>query len=413
MVSKSQQSSFSSDNPLFSPSRILILLIVLICIIGIFHFVRNHPKVEAKPTTATISLPGQFAVAFPQQGESAVGTDSLGVIASSPDQTPVPIASVTKIMTAYLVLQAHPLKPGEVGPTLTMTAEDVANYKNDLALDYSVLEVKEGEQLTEKQLLEALLLPSADNIATALARWVAGSDDAFIAKMNETAQTLGMTSTHYADVSGVSEATVSSAVDQIKIAQVAMQDPIFREIVSMPQATFQTAGTIYNVDSMLGQHGIVGIKTGSTLAAGGCFVSATPIGVGADKHYIIGAVLGQKTAQSLQSALDLNAQILDQARSQIKLYPLSSSANSYGQIIDPWNSNSVLNSDKAVQIWGYPGMTASLSVDVQDTQLPIPSGSNIATLKVQSSQSVQQIPLQNSEQINPPSFFWRLFRNWI
>lgn len=413
MASKMQQSSSSSDNLLFSPSRLLLLLIVLICAISIFHFVTNHPRIEAKPTTSTITLPGQFVVIFPQQGESAVGTDNLGVIASSPDQAPVPIASVTKIMTAYLVLQAHPLKPGEVGPTLTMTAEDAANYKNDLALDDSVLEVKEGDILTEKQLLEALLLPSADNIATTLARWVAGSDDAFIGKMNETAQSLGMTSTHYADVSGVSEATVSSAVDQIKIAQVAMQDPTFREIVSMPQAAFQTAGTIYNVNNMLGQHGIVGIKTGSTLAAGGCFVSATPVGVGTDKHYIIGVVLGQKTAQSLQSALDENAQILDQARSQIKLYPLLPSENGYGQIIDPWNSNSALNSDKPVQIWGYPGMTTSLLVDVKDIQLPIPSGSNIATLKVQSGQSVQQIPLQNSEKINPPSFFWRLFRNWI
>jgi D-alanyl-D-alanine carboxypeptidase (penicillin-binding protein 5/6) len=413
MIAKSQQSSPSSDNLLFSPGRILILLIVLICAIGIFHFVRNHPKVAAKPTTATLTLPGQFAVTFPQQGESAVGSDKLGVIASSPDQTPVPIASVTKIMTAYLVLQAHPLKAGEVGPTLTMTAEDAANYQNDLALDYSVLEIKEGEQLTERQLLEALLLPSADNIATNLARWVAGSDDAFIAKMNETAQSLGMTSTHYADVSGVSEATVSSAVDQIKIAQVAMQDPTFREIVSMPQADFQTAGTIYNVDSMLGQHGIVGIKTGSTLAAGGCFVSATSVGSGADKYYIIGAVLGQKNAQSLQSALDVNAKILDQARSQIKFYPLPPSTDGNGQIIDSWNSNSALNSDKSAQFLGYPGMTASLSVDVQDTQLPIPSGSNIATLNVMSGQSVQQIPLQNSEQINPPSFFWRLFRNWI
>jgi len=413
MASQSQQSSSTSDNTLFTPSRVLILLIVLICATGILHFLRNHPKVEAKPTTATITLPGQFAVTFPEQGESAIGTDNLGIIASSPDQTPVPIASVTKIMTAYLVLQAHPLKPGEVGPTLTMTAEDVANYKNDLALDYSVMEIKKGEQLTEKQLLQALLLPSADNIATTLARWVAGSDDAFIAKMNETAQSLGMTSTHYEDVSGVSEATVSSAVDQIKIAQAAMQDPIFREIVSMPQATFQTAGTVYNVDNMLGHHEIVGIKTGSTLAAGGCFVSATPVGVGADKHYIIGAVLGQKTTQSLQSALDANAEILDQARSQVKLYPLAPSANGYGQTIDRWNSDSDLNSDKPVQFWGYPGMAASFSVDVADTPLPIPSGSNIATLKVQSGQSIQQIPLQNAEQINPPSFLWRLFRNWI
>ncbi len=408
------QSPFSDLLNNLSPGRLLALFIVIILITGSIHFVNNHPKIEAKPASASISLPGQFAVTFPQQGESAVGTDNLGVIASTPDQSPVPIASVTKIMTAYLVLQTHPLKPGENGPTLTMTAEDVANYKSDCANDYSVMEVKEGDQLNEKQLLEALMLPSADNIATTLARWVAGSDDAFIAKMNDTAHSLGMTSTHYADVSGVSESTVSNAVDQIKLAQAAMQNPVFREIVAMPQATFKTAGTVYNVNSLLGQHEFVGIKTGSTLAAGGCFVGASSISSGSEHHYIISAVLGQKTSQSLQSALDANTLIQDQARTQIKLYAMPTE-NGLGRLIAPWSGSgtSALNSSKPAQFWGYPGMTANLSIAVKDIQLPIPSGTEIATLKVQSEQSVQEIPLQDTEQISEPGFLWRLFRNWV
>lgn len=220
-------------------------------------------------------------------------------------------------MTAYLVLKAHPLKPGEDGPILTMNAEDVSDYQNDLSNGYSILKVTQGEQLTEKQLLEGLMLPSGDNIASTLGRWVSGSEDAFVAKMNDTAQSLDMTKTHYADASGVSQATVSNAVDQIKIAQAAMENPVFREIVAMPKATLPVAGTVFNVDTMLGKHGIVGIKTGSTTIAGGCFVSATPVVVGDETHYIIGAALGQK---SLQSALDANAKILDQVRSEFKLY---------------------------------------------------------------------------------------------
>ncbi|MDR3599355.1 MAG: D-alanyl-D-alanine carboxypeptidase [Desulfosporosinus sp.] len=274
-------------------------------------------SVEANPTSPTAALPGQFPVTFPDQGESAVGTENFGVIASTPNQTPVPIASVTKIMTAYLVLKAHPLQPGEDGPILTMNVQDVSDYQNDLSKGYSILKVKQGEQLTEKQLLEGLMLPSGDNIASTLGRWVSGTEDAFAAKMNATAQSLGMTKTHYADASGVSPATVSNAEDQIKIAQAAMENPVFREKVAMPQATLPVAGTVFNVDTMLGKHGIVGIKTGSTTLAGGCFVSATPVVVGDETHYIIGAVLGQK---SLQSALDANAEILDQVRSEFKLY---------------------------------------------------------------------------------------------
>jgi len=407
-------SSGHSGSLFLKKQTLLLLFITVICVISIIHFFTNHPKIKATPTYPTITLPGQFSVTFPPQGESAVGTDNFGVIASSPDQSPVPIASVAKIMTAYLVLKAHPLQPGEDGPTLTMTTQDVSDYVNDLAQGDSVLAVEVGEKLTEKQLLEGLMLPSGDNIATTLGRWVSGSDTAFVAKMNETAQALGMTQTHYADISGVSPATVSNAVDQIKIAQVSIEDPVFQEIVATPQATFPVAGTVYNVNSMLGTHGIVGIKTGSTLAAGGCFVSATPIGVGTKAHFIIAVVLGQKTNdQPLHTALNANAKILDEVRSEFKLYPLTSPPTGIGQVITAWDSNSALYSPKPIQFLGYPGMTASLSITLLKTQMPIPPGENMATLKIQSGKSAQEFPLQNSEQINPPGILWRFFRNWI
>lgn len=390
---------------------ILVLVVVLfVCILGIVQYKRPLPIVEAKPTSTSSTLPGHLSVPFPEQGESAVGTENFGVIASSPNQTSVPIASVTKIMTAYLVLKAHPLQPGQDGPTLTMNAQDVSEYQKDLNNGYSVLKVAEGETLSERQLLEGLMLPSGDNIADTLGRWVSGSNPDFVAKMNETAKSLDMTKTHYEDASGVSEATVSNAVDQIKIAQAAMEDPVFRQVIAMPQATLPVAGTVYNVNSMLGKHGIVGVKTGSTSAAGGCFVSATPVVVGDETHYIIGAVLGQKSQQSLQSALQANADILDQVRPQFKLFTLDEPAAGFGQVTTAWHSNSALKATKPVQIFGYSGMNVSYSIDLQNTKLPMAANNNSATLKIQSGQAIQEVPLQNSQSINPPGFLWRLVR---
>lgn len=395
----------------YSKGIIILGIILIILLIPIIQVVRPCPVIEAKPVSPEIELPGSFSVTFPAQGESAVGTDNLGVIASTDDQTPVPIASVAKIMTAYLVLQAYPLKTGQTGPSLIMNAQDVSDYQFGVENGYSVLKVEEGESLTEKQLLQGLMLPSGDNVANTLARWVAGSEEAFVDKMNETAESLGMKDTHYADASGVSPETVSNAVDQIKIAQAAMEDPIFREIVAMPQVTLPVAGTVYNVNYMLGKHDIVGIKTGSTLDAGGCFVSATPVVAGKEKHYIIAAVLGQKTIQSLKSALDANAEILDQVRSQIQLYPLTQPSTGFGQITTAWHTNSDLTTTQPIQIFGYPGMKLSLSIDLLKTQLPISAGENIATLKIQSGQELLEVPLQNAQQINPPGFLWRLLRN--
>lgn len=389
---------------------IILFIITSISTVGIIHFRHNQPQIEAKPTDIAITLPGKFSANFPTQGQAAVGTDNFGVIASSPDQSSVPIASVTKIMTAYLILKAHPLRSGEDGPVFTMTAQDVTEYLNDEAMDYSFLKVGEGEKLTEKQLLQGLMLPSANNIASFLARWDAGSESAFVEKMNKEAQALGMLQTHYTDACGVNSATVSSAADQIKIAQAAMKNPVFREIVAMRQATFTVAGLVYNVNNLLGTHDVVGIKTGNTMAAGGCFVSATPINVGAETHYLIGVVLGQET---LQNALDENARLLDEVRSAFKLYPVTTPPNGFGQVINAWNSNSSLYPTEPVQIFGYPGMTASVSINLAETQLPISRAENIATLKIQSGQSVQEFPLRNAEQINPPDVVWRLLRNWI
>ncbi len=397
----------------FFNKRILILLVIaLFCIVGIVRIGTYHPEIEAETTSPTVTLPGRFSVTFPIQGEAAVGTDDFGVIASSPDQSPVPIASVTKIMTAYLVLKAYPLQPGEEGPTLTMTTQDVSDYIDDLAQGGSVLEVEAGEKLSERQLLEALMLPSADNIATTLARWVSGSENAFVAEMNETAKSLGMMQTHYADTSGLNPASISNAVDQIKIAQVVMKNPVFREIVAMPQANLPVAGIVYNANRMLGEHGIVGIKTGNTMAAGGCFVSAAPIGNGTEPHFILVVVLGQSpTYLPLHSALNANAKILDEVLTEFRLYTLTPPPNGFGQITNAWHCDSTLYSPQPIQILGYPGMNASLSINLMKTQLPIPRGTNMATLRVQSGKSVQDFQLQNSEQINPPGVLWRLFRN--
>lgn len=405
------ESSSTPPSSKASKQRILVLVIVLLVfILGIGQYNRPIPTVEVRPTTPSSTLPGQFSVTFPEQGQSAVGTENFGVITSTSDQSPIPIASVTKIMTAYLVLKAHPLQPGQEGPTLTMNAQDVSEYHKDLNNGYSVLKVEEGETLTEKQLLQGLLLPSGDNIADTLGRWVSGSNTAFVAKMNETAQSLGMTKTHYEDASGVSKATVSNAVDQIEIARVAMADPVFREIVAMPQATLPVAGTVYNVNGMLGKHEIVGIKTGSTSAAGGCFVSATPVVVGGETHYIIGAVLGQKTLRSLQSAIDANVDILDQVRSQFKLFTINEPALGFGEVTTAWHSNSVLKATKPVQVFGYPGMKVSYSISLQNTKLPMTSASNNATLKIQSGKDVKDVPLQSSQTIYPAGFLWKLFR---
>jgi D-alanyl-D-alanine carboxypeptidase (penicillin-binding protein 5/6) len=248
------------------------------------HVLRSKHRValgEALPS-AVWPADGQAAV---QVGESQVQ--------AGPNQHPAPIASVAKVMTAYLVLRDHPLGPGENGPIITLTDADVADTERRRGQQESVVSVAAGEQLTERQALGALLLPSANNIAAALARWDAGSVDGFVARMNAAAQSLGMTHTHYTDPSGCDDATVSTAADQVLLVDRAMRLPVFASIVATSSVTLPVAGTVHNTDTLLGHNGFVGVKTGSTDAAGGCFAFRAIRWIDGTRTTITGVVLGQ------------------------------------------------------------------------------------------------------------------------
>ena len=242
-----------------SRKRTFVIPALVLVIGGLVQVGRPLPPVQIRLASNQLTLPGAFSVNFPDRGQVAIGEESLGPVAETPNEQPVAIASLTKMMTAYLLLQAQPLSVGDDGPVTTLTEADVATYQQDVANHYSVAKVSAGERLTERQLLEALLLPSADNIAALIANQVAGSEAAFVQKMNQTAHALGMSQTTYADAAGVNPSTVSTAHDQILIAQAVMKNRIFREIVRMPQADLPVAGRVYNVDFMVGKQGISGI----------------------------------------------------------------------------------------------------------------------------------------------------------
>ena len=125
-----------------------------------------------------------------------------------------------------------------------MTSDDAAEYQAELHLDESSIAIQAGETLTERQMLEALLTQSANDIAYSLAVWDAGSVAAFVVKMNALAASLGATNTHYVDASGFDPHSVSSAADVLKVAAAGMSIPTFAEIVALPKVTLPLVGTL-------------------------------------------------------------------------------------------------------------------------------------------------------------------------
>jgi serine-type D-Ala-D-Ala carboxypeptidase (penicillin-binding protein 5/6) len=230
---------------------------------------------------------------WPAQGQAAVVFGD-GRVKVGPGQGPEPIASLAKVMTAVLTLERHPLEEGEDGFTVTVTAAEAEAVAEEADEGQSVVAVAAGERLSERQLLEALLIPSGNNVARMLAARMEGSEAAFIEAMNEEAGDLGMDATTYTDPSGFDPGTVSTAADQLRVFRRALHFPAFRQIVKMPAATLPVAGTVTNFNPLLAS-GFAG-KTGSDSAAGGCLAFFTK---GA-----IGVVMGQGEGSETTALLD-------------------------------------------------------------------------------------------------------------
>jgi D-alanyl-D-alanine carboxypeptidase (penicillin-binding protein 5/6) len=274
-------------------------------LIAIAAIAAGGPQLSA---SASAALPGTV---WPAYGQAAFVESGQSQIRVGPNQHRAPIASVAKVMTAYVVLRDRPLRLGQDGPAITLTAADAADTARRRARQESVVPVAVGERLTELQALQALLLPSANNIAAVLARWDAGSMRRFVSRMNSTARSLGMTDTRYTDPSGYDVATVSTAADQVRIVDQAMQLPVFASVVATRSATLPVGGTVRNTDALLGYGGFVGVKTGSTAAAGGCFAFRAIRLLDGRRTTVTGVVLGQPGDDQLAAGLAAGAAMVD------------------------------------------------------------------------------------------------------
>ncbi|HEU5331760.1 MAG TPA: hypothetical protein VFU73_03325 [Actinocrinis sp.] len=320
--------------------------------------------VQVVPTTFV--FPGAApALPWPAAGQAALSVAGVGELGSSGAVgTPVPIASVAKVMTAYQILTDHPIGAGQDGPTITVTHDEAAAYAHQVAVNESVVPVTDGEKLTERQALQALMLASAGNVAAIAARWDAGSVDAFLARVGATAAHLGMTHSTYTDPSGLDRGTVSTAPDQLLLARAAMSLPAFAAIVGEKNAVIPVAGAIRNFNTLLGQDGVVGVKTGSTLAAGGCLMFAADVPLGTTTQHLYGIVLGQPGTSStiLPHALTAAQRLVTAARSALGTATVAQGGRRVAVVRKKLHNDRILAPAKDVQVIGWPGLTYTMRV---------------------------------------------------
>jgi D-alanyl-D-alanine carboxypeptidase (penicillin-binding protein 5/6) len=356
----------------------------------------------------TVKLAGKpFTPAWPSEGEATVAVEGVGSLGSTGGQKPVPIASVAKVMTAYLTLKKFPLAPGEEGFKVRISQAQVDEERDRVALDQSTVAVRVGETLSERQLLEALMLPSANNIAALLAVHDAGSIGAFVNQMNKTAKELGMSQTAYTDPSGFEETTVSTASDQVKLARVAMQDPTFAAIVAKPSTVLPLVGRVLNYNELVGHDGYIGIKTGSDSAAGGCLLFAKEMTVGGHTFTVLGAIFGQREGELVSAALaaadELAGSVADAVQSRVAI-PKGTTVlrleNADGDVVP-------VKTSRALTEIGWPGMRTPVHLGVGEPRRSASAGERWGTVMVRGT-TVARAPAVAADSLGEPSLGWRL-----
>lgn len=346
-------------------------------------------------------------LAWPSYGEGAVGAVGYGVLATHGSTAPLPTASTIKILTALAVLQQQPLAAGQGGPLITLTAADVASYRKYVAEDGSVVRVVSGEQLSERQALEALLLPSANNMAETLARWAFGSIDAYLAYANGYARTLGMTTTTVTDPSGFLPTTLSTARDLTVLGEAALANPALAQIVSEPGAVIPVQGAIRNVNVLLGQEGIVGIKTGNNDQDAGCFLFAARRSVGAQQVTIVGALMGgPDLGTTLWDALPL----IRSAAAGFTERTIVRAGEAVAHYATPWQGTVAATAGKTLAIVTWGGSATTATASLQHVRVSARAGSTVGTLTVQNTATAATytVPLTLQQPISQPNILWRL-----
>ncbi|MFG2559955.1 D-alanyl-D-alanine carboxypeptidase [Streptomyces sp. NPDC048496] len=390
------------------------LVLLLLVVFAIVQAVRPLPapklQLTAKPTyTFKGNKP---SLPWPDEGQGYMAATGLGEVDSFGEQKAVPIGSVAKAMTAYIVLKDHPLKKGEKGPSVKIDAKAESEGKLDSEGESTLNTVKAGDELTEQEALSAIMVPSANNIARLLARWDAGSEEAFVKKMNDTAKSLGMTNTTYTDPSGLNATTVSTAEDQVKLGQKLVEIPALMAITKLPSWTDPSGKFHRNYNTLVPYNGALGIKTGSTTKAGGNLLFAAHKMVGDTDQLIVGAVLGQHKPSIIDTVNAVSKEAMIATQDLLTSAKVVKKGDVVGTVSDGLGGSTPVVATEDVAAVGWPGLTVKL--ELTDDGKPIPhsavAGTHVGTLTVGEGASQVKVAVALQSDLAEPGFGKKLTR---
>jgi len=356
-------------------------------------------------TTPEEPTPAVPALAFPGYGASAIGAVGYpGVLAQSGSTDALPMASISKIITALVVLEAHPLAVGEAGPTATMTAADAALYGTYLAQNGTVSNVRAGMTFTERELLELTLIKSANNYTMSLALWAFGSNDAYVVAARAWLAAHGLDRIVVNEPTGIDRANVAPVDELIELGKIALEHPVIAEIVSTKAATVPQVGVIPNTNELLGISGVDGIKTGTLDDFGANLLFSADYAVGESTITVVGVVLGGPNHDQIDADI---VNLLASTVANFTEVEVAADAEAFASYAAIWGESVTAVAAGRVTLLTWAGAPVEVEVETEDVRTGT-AGEDVGDIRFTSGPKSATIDLELSADLDDPGPWWRL-----
>lgn len=359
------------------------------------------PQIEA--TSAELLTAPESNLTWPEQGSAAAGVLHVGSIAHSGTER-VRMASISKLITALMVLERSPLALGEEGTTFFFTQNDRNAYNQYRNRGETALNVPVGGSLTQYQLLQGALIGSANNYSDRLVTEFWGSGAVYKAAADEWLAARGLDTIRIADGTSTSSGNTIRPEDAIKLAQMAIANPVIREIVGTTQVTLPGAGRVTTTNPLLGDEGVIGVTQGSYSSNFHLLVSKDAEVAGAPVR-LFAAVLNQGTrAQRDAQARDLLAQLEAELNEHVQTIPAGTVV---GNITTVWGETAQVVTAAAIDTPLWNGESARTDATL-DINWDIKNLKTVGTFAVIGPLGARSVDVVLSQPLAGPDFWWRV-----
>jgi len=363
-----------------------------------------------KPSTTQIEswnapVASAPVIDFPPYGASAIGAVGYaGTLASAGDAAPLPIASISKVITALVVLDYKPLIGDDAGPPITFGPQDEQFYENQRLDGGSVESVYSGQVLTQRTVMTVMLLASANNYAQSLASWAFGSEALYVERARAWLMSEGLSETTITDASGVSPSNRSTIGDLVEIAKIAEQQPVVAAIVALPSAEVADLGTVMNRNALVQTGGINGIKTGTLDEAGSCLLFSQNLLVGTVPVTVVGVVLGGPDHESVDAAV---RSLLSQADTGFVSVRLATAGQAFARYSSVWGDTAAAVAERTVEAVTWSGTPIVKTLRLREV-LTAPAGAEVGNAIFTAGVQDFPVTLRLDAAIDDPGPWWRM-----